>query len=546
MGEMEMQSQRKQRQTRTAVAAVCPRRSTHLRPLILAALRKSLISGGIAGFSSIWEKGDRKIKITKRTHFQFLDLPANKGDYQPQPPNGEKNEPIFAINTGCKSLPARRAIRRDCHRWRNADTRIEVMRKFLFVLLPMIPLFGRSAPSPTNSMAASAINAIGIDLLRLTGGADANALLSPYSIETALAMTYEGADGATRDEMARVLHLRGDGAQVADAFALLQANIDVVVQRSVQRADAMKKYGATSDPITLDVANRLFGEKDYDFRPAFLDLLKTKFQAPFQPMDFKHNTAGAAKMINNWVVDKTNKRIKDLVPADALNDLTRLVLVNAIYLKAPWADPFSEGATHPLPFHVAGGAATDVPTMYIQKSFGYAKAGGVTVVRVPSSGGELQFLIILPDDVKGLEKVEAGLTTDHLAGWANLPNQEVRLFLPKFKMQPPTLPLSEALQKLGMTTAFDKPLGSANFDRMAPRRPNDYLYISDVFHKTFISVDEKGTEAAAATAVAMRAAGMMRPPSQPIEVKVDHPFLFAIQHRASGVCLFLGHVADPR
>jgi len=410
----------------------------------------------------------------------------------------------------------------------------------------MIPLFAQSTPAATNSLAASAINSLGIDLLHLTGKPDDNALLSPYSIETALAMTYAGADGRTRDEMARVLHLRGDGAQVADAFAALQANLDELVQSSVQRADAMKKYGGKSDPITLDVANRLFGQQGYDFRPAFLDLLKTKYQAPFQAMDFKHNPAKAAKTINDWVEDKTNKRIKDLVPADALNALTRLVLVNAIYLKAPWANPFPESATKPLPFHVADSATVDVPTMSIQKSFGYAKARGVTVVSVPYSGGELQFLIILPDDVKGLAKIEAELTADKLTGWANLPNQDVRLFLPKFKMQPPTLPLGDALQKLGMLTAFDKPPGSANFDRIAPRRPTDYLSISDVFHKTFISVDEKGTEAAAATAVAMRAAGFMRQPPEPVEVKVDHPFLFAIQHRASGACLFLGHVVNPK
>jgi serpin B len=138
------------------------------------------------------------------------------------------------------------------------------------------------------------------------------------------------------------------------------------------------------------------------------------------------------------------------------------------------------------------------------------------------------------------------LTPEKLANWARLPNQSVKLFLPKFKLEPPTLPLGDALQKLGMTTAFDVPEGSANFDRMAPRRPPaDYLFISKVFHKTFMSVDEKGTEAAAATAVAMTIKGMMRP-VEPLEVKVDHPFIFALQHRPSGACLFLGHVADPR
>ncbi|HEY2084299.1 MAG TPA: serpin family protein [Verrucomicrobiae bacterium] len=423
------------------------------------------------------------------------------------------------------------------------------MFKF-FALLLLVPLTMFSAPAQTpadSAPAASAINSVGIDLLHQTGRADANALLSPYSIETALTMAYAGADGATRDEMARVLHLRGDGAQVAGEFAALQGLMDVLVQRSLERYMQMRLYGGKEDPITLDVANRLFGQQGYDFRPAFLDLLKTKYDAPFQAMDFVHDAAGATKTINDWVEQKTKERIRDLVPKGALSKDTGLVLVNALYLKAPWLSPFEEGATQPLPFHIGGGAAATVPTMSIEKSFGYAKSMGVTVVSLPYSDRDLQFLIILPDDTNGLAKVEAELTATQLAGWANLPGREVKLFLPKFKIEPPTLPLGDALQKLGMTSAFDKPRGSANFDRMAPRRPNDYLYISDVFHKTFLSVDEKGTEAAAATAVVMMRALSAEPiPPKPIEVRVDHPFILAIQHRASGACLFLGHVVDPR
>ena len=411
----------------------------------------------------------------------------------------------------------------------------------------MVSLFGQSPRTNSSSMAAAAINAVGIDLLHLTGGADKNALLSPYSIETALAMTYAGADGKTREEMARVLHLRGEDVQVANAFAALQSQLNALVQNSVQAAEAMKKYDVASDPIVLNVANRLYGQQGYDFRPVFLDLLKSNYNATLEAMDFKKDPAGATKTINDWVAEKTRERIKNLIPGGALNELTRLVLVNAVYLKAPWESEFSEHATQPLPFHAPGGDATNVPTMGVQKSFGYAKANGVTVVSVPYKGGDLQFLIILPEDVHGLAKVEAGLTAEKLAGWANLANRDVRLFLPKFKMEPPTLPLGDALQKLGMTSAFDIPLRSANFDRMAPRHlPNDYLYISKVFHKTFISVDEKGTEAAAATAVVMFAASAVRRPAEPVEVRVDHPFIFAIQHRASGACLFLGHVVDPR
>jgi serpin B len=414
---------------------------------------------------------------------------------------------------------------------------------FSFALLTALSVFAQPSPSELSAVAGSSVNAIGVDLLHQTAHEDKNASLSPYSIEMALAMTYAGAEGQTREEMARVLHLNGDDTQVANAFAALRKGMDEAVQSSVAVA---KKSGGKSEPITLNVANRLFGQKGYEFRPKFLDVLKANYNAPFQGMDFKKNSAGAAKTINEWVEQQTKQRIRDLVPSGALNDLTRLVLVNAVYLKASWAEPFKESDTKPLPFHVAGDTVADVPTMTIQKSFGYKKADGVTIVSLPYSGGELQFLILLPDDMKGLAKMETELTPGRLTEWRNLPSQQIRLFLPKLKLEPPTLPLGDTLQKLGMAAAFDKPRGSANFDRMAPRRPNDYLYISDVFHKTFVNLDEKGTEAAAATAVHMMTMSAARRPSETVEVRVDHPFIFAIQHRASGACLFLGHVVDPR
>ena len=242
-----------------------------------------------------------------------------------------------------------------------------------------------------------------------------------------------------------------------------------------------------------------------------------------------------------------NDRIRDLIPSGALDETTRLVLANALYLKAPWVDPFSEKATRPEPFRVHGSAPVDVSMMQKRdKHFGYAKGEGYTAVSLPYAGYDLQFIVLLPDDVNGLRALESQLTSQMLAKCAKLETREVDLHMPKFKIEPPTIVLAEKLEVLGMKTAFNKPAGSANFDRMAPRKPNDYLYISQVFHKTFIAVDEKGTEAAAATAVAMMAgtALIQRPP--PVEVKIDRPFIYAIQHVPTSVCLFLGRVTDPR
>jgi len=396
-------------------------------------------------------------------------------------------------------------------------------------------------------VAAKATNELAVDLHRQFATGDQNLCISPYSIESALAMTFAGADGETRTEMARVLHLTND-AGVPPSFSALQHSLEEMSAKTAEPVKQAKKFGGPSEPITLNIANRLFAQQGYKFREAFLSLVKQSFGGAFEPIDFIANPAAATQRINKWVTDQTRERIRDLIPGGALDKTTRLVLANALYLKAPWASEFSENATQPEPFHVRGGTPTDVPTMQKRSDhFGYAKRDGYTTVSLPYAGNDLQFLVLLPDEVNGLRAVESKLSGELLAECAKLQTRDVDLHLPKFKLEPPTITLAEKFEALGMKTAFDKPQGSANFDKMAPRKPNNYLYISQIFHKTFIAVDEKGTEAAAATAVAMMAGTALRsPPPPPIEVKVDRPFVYAIQHVSSGVCLFLGRVTDPR
>lgn len=408
---------------------------------------------------------------------------------------------------------------------------------------------GFAAPANTAaesiSPAALAVNALGLDLLAKGTTADSDALLSPYSIQTALAMTYAGAAGDTRNEMAKVLHYPEDEAGLHQAFAALRAALEEIATTTAANAEAAKKEGGQVDPVVLTVANRLFGQQGYEFRQPFLSLTKETYKAPLELLDFVQSAPAATRHINEWVEEQTRDRILDLIPPDALDRDTRLVLVNAIYMKAPWATPFSESATRPAPFYVRGSEPQEVPTMTQRGSFGYARQEGFTVVTIPYMGGDLQFLILLPDARDGLSELEAKLTPDVLASCANPGRGNIILHLPKFKIEPPLFRLATVLQSLGMRSAFNVPRGSANFDRMAPRKPNDYLFISEVFHKTFLDLDEKGTEAAAATAVAMMRATSL-PPRNPPEVRVDHPFFFAIQHRPSGACLFLGRVTDPR
>ncbi len=421
------------------------------------------------------------------------------------------------------------------------------MKRFL-ILHVFGALLVAMANGATNfELAAKATNELAVDLHRQLARGDENLCISPYSIENALAMTFAGADGETRTEMARVLHF-GTESDVPASFAALQHSLEGMSAKTAELAKQSKKFGGPSEPITLNIANRLFAQKGYAFREAFLSLVKQNFGGAFEPLDFVANPAAATQHINKWVADQTHDRIRDLIPGGALDKTTRLVLANALYLKAPWANEFSENVTQPEPFHVHGSASVDVPMMRkTDKRFGYAKRDGYTAVSLPYAGDDLQFVVLLPDDVNGLRALESKLTSDVLAGCAKLERREVDLRLPKFKLEPPTIVLAEKFEALGMKTAFDKPQGSANFDKMAPRTPRDYLYISQIFHKTFIAVDEKGTEAAAATAVAMLAGSALRsPPPPPIEVKIDRPFIYAIQHVPSGVCLFLGRVTDPR
>ena len=394
-------------------------------------------------------------------------------------------------------------------------------------------------------LASKATNELGVDLHRQLATGNENLCISPYSINSALAMTFLGADGGTRSEMARVLHFP-NGGDVPASFSALQHSLEQMSAKTADLVKESKKFGGPSEPITLNIANRLFAQKTYHFREAFLSLVKQNFGGAFEPLDFVADPAAATQRINKWVADQTRDRIRDLIPGGALDKTTRLVLANALYLKAPWANEFSQNATQPEPFFI-GSAPVNVPMMRKTTNFGYARREGFTVVTIPYAGNDLQFVVLLPDDINGLHELESKLNADVLAGCAKLEKREVDLHLPKFKLEPPTITLAKQFEALGMKTAFNQPKGSANFDKIAPRTPDDYLYISQIFHKTFIAVDEKGTEAAAATAVAMMAAtGLAAPKPTPVEVKVDRPFVYAIQHVPSGVCLFLGRVTDPR
>lgn len=371
-------------------------------------------------------------------------------------------------------------------------------------------------------------NAFGIELYGRLKEGPGNRVFSPASVSTALAMTWGGARGETAEEMRRVLHLQGAPAEaMRDSGRLLRELQD-------------SKRG-----VTFRIANRLFGERSYRFEPSYLEATKAAYGAPLESLDFRGAFEAARVAINGWVEAQTEERILGLVPPRGLNADTRLVLVNAIYFLGDWADPFTKEVTRPAPFHLSLSAKTDVPTMHQTQTFRWMRADRFQALELPYERGAFSMLVLLPDAVDGLAALEDGLSAqslDRIVG--ALASTRVALALPKFEVNPAgSIPLSRLLPGLGMKAAFDR--GRADFTGIAnPPDPRDRLFIGEAFHKAFVKTDEKGTEAAAATAVvAMRVGSAM--PSQPLPFKADHPFLFLIRDNASGLVLFMGRVSDP-
>jgi serpin B len=376
---------------------------------------------------------------------------------------------------------------------------------------------------------AKAGNQFAFDLWHRVATKPANLAISPASITTALAMTWGGANGATAAEMQAVLRFDGDAKTIAPRWG--------------QLSRALQDPGRA---LKLQMANRLFGEQGYPFERAFLDATKSAYGAALEPLSFTTEPDAARGHINAWVEGRTEHRIKDLLPPQAITTDTRLVLVNAIYFLAEWASPFTKEGTSPQDFTV-GATKKPVPTMHGSKRYRYAKADNVAVLELPYRGNDTAMLVILPDRADGLADLERTIDATKLAAWSGaLEADEVIVSLPKFVVDPKEpLALAQQLAALGMRAAFD-PSTADFFGIATPPDPAKRLFISAVFHKAFVKVDEKGTEAAAATAVvAMDGAGAPPPHKEPIRFTADHPFMFAIVDTTSGLVLFLGRVADP-
>ncbi|HEX2989712.1 MAG TPA: serpin family protein [Anaerolineales bacterium] len=369
-------------------------------------------------------------------------------------------------------------------------------------------------------------NAFALDIYRTLSTQDGNLILSPFSISLALAMTHAGAGGETESQMAETLHFDLPQHQLHPAFNALDQHL---ARRGEETSDE-------HEPLQLNIANAVWAEQTYPFLQEYLDQIAMNYGAGIRLADFIHQFEAVRQEINDWVLDQTEEKIRDLLPEGVLNPDTRMVLVNAIYFKADWLIQFDANSTLDSPFYLLDGSATSVPMMHKGMFVPYYQGDGFQAVELSYSGDTAAMDILVPDEGRFTE-FEAGLSSAVLDETiAGMKPAAVNVALPRFTFES-QFNLSDVLKSMGIVDAFEP--GQADFSGMTAEKD---LFISDVVHKAFVAVDEEGTEAAAATAVIIEAAGA---PIYDITLTIDRPFIFIIRDKPSGQVLFIGRVLHP-
>lgn len=396
---------------------------------------------------------------------------------------------------------------------------------------PAQPHATLSAPSEAQTFAfARSTQEFGVDLYRRLATRDAasgNLLISPASLATALAMTYGGARGQTATQMAQVLHF-GD-----DAEALHRAAHAQIARWNDERRSS----------YTLRVVNRIFVHNRTPVNESFGALTRDFYAAPAEEVDFGADPEAARSHINGWIEEQTNDRIQNLLPPNSIDDLTRMVLTNAIYFLGNWQTQFDPQQTRPGPFHLRAGGNVQAQMMHLSANFQYTADGDVQVLQLPYAGGELAMTIVLPVPGRDVSALERALSASQLVGWFDaLAPSRVDVELPRFTIEPErSLTLKPHLEAMGMPLPFST---AADFSAMSdPANPEEDLHIDNAYHRAFVQVNEEGTEAAAASAVVMAPRG--GPAAGPLQFTADRPFLFFIRDVRSGSILFMGRLENP-
>ncbi len=384
------------------------------------------------------------------------------------------------------------------------------------------------APAPAGPAAqpgplVSGNNDFALRLYQQLRGREGNLFYSPYSISTALAMTYAGARAETEQQMARTLGFSLPQQELHPAFHAL--------------AQDLAARGKEMEGFRLHLANALWGQQGFPFLPEFRDLLSRNYGAGLKTVDFARDPEGARQLINQWAEKETENKIKDLIPPGMIDPNIRLVLANAIYFDAKWLSPFEKPNTRPAPFTLPSGQKVDVATMHQTLPARYAEESGWQAVELLYRDRNMAMDVLLP--AKGeLNAIDQSLDAARLTSLlGQLKEQSVALALPKFTYES-SFNLNDTLSAMGMPDAFSAE--RADFSGMDGKRD---LFIGFVAHKALVRTDEEGTEAAAATAVGMR---LSAAPLNPVVVNVDRPFLFLVRDTKTGTILFVGRVMDPR
>jgi serpin B len=389
---------------------------------------------------------------------------------------------------------------------------------------------GSSSAEEALPLPSAAVNRLGWQLVARSG--EGNAIVSPVSVWQALAMTHAGAAGETAAEIAGVLGMPDDAGAIAEASTAMRQAFEA----------------ARSEEIRLEIANRLWVQEGKPLVESFTTLLESRHAAAAGALAFATAPEAAREEINRWVADHTADRITNLLPSGSITPLTRLVLTNAVFMKAMWAEPFDAALTADEPFTLGDGTAVELPFMHRSGSMRAGQVGegdaALTACEIPYDGGQLSMVILVPRASKPGAAATAlvasleGDWLDTLREQGGLRQRTVQLSLPKWTARKP-LSLNAALAELGMPKAFEA--GEADFSGMDGTRD---LYVSSVVHEGFVEVSEEGTEAAAATGVVVGVRSIR--PDPPLEIKADRPFVWAVIDSGTGSMLFAGVVADPR
>jgi len=399
------------------------------------------------------------------------------------------------------------------------------MRNIICVTLANLLLINLFMSNPVQAQNTQTLvrgnNGFSLELYKKLDSKEKNIFFSPISITTAFAMVYLGAKNETAKEISKTLNYNMPADSTSMAFNELTKQMN-------QSAETSK--------ITLEIANMLWGQKGSKLLKSYLTNCKKYFGASLRELDFLGNSSGSADIINKWVSDKTNNKIKNLVNPALLKGAS-LVLTNAVYFYGNWDIKFKKDNTRKEKFYISEKNTFDTDMMHQTEKFNYGKFNNYAVLELPYKNKSMSMFILLPDKINGLNEMEKNLSNDDLENSLNnLEKTKVNITLPKFKIEYST-GLSDILSKMGMTSAFGP---KADFSGMTGSKG---LFISSVIHKAFIDVNEEGTEAAAATAIIMTKSMPM--PEKTKDFKADHPFMFMIRDNSSGCILFMGNLLKP-